>query len=183
MYSADLRKHYDLADPSWKYDIMPEIADGHNVLDFVDPDIDAKLAELEREEAELEVRRVGGWGGAAVTRDWTGSVVVPQWLSYHEIQVAPSRAQARAAALSQPLAIRYRTCTTPCQRDCRCGRRHFHHVTASLPCSHIAGPVGCGARRHVGRGRRSDGGPAGGPRRHPGAQAGGWLALGAMLAG
>lgn len=56
VYSADLRKHYDLADPSWKYDIMPEIADGHNVLDFVDPDIDAKLAELEREEAELEAQ-------------------------------------------------------------------------------------------------------------------------------
>ncbi|EFJ51403.1 hypothetical protein VOLCADRAFT_57006 [Volvox carteri f. nagariensis] len=55
VYSADLRKHYSLENPEWKYDIMPEIMDGHNVLDFVDPDIDAKLAELEREEAELEV--------------------------------------------------------------------------------------------------------------------------------
>ncbi|PNW77981.1 hypothetical protein CHLRE_10g459500v5 [Chlamydomonas reinhardtii] len=54
VYNADLRKHYDLQDPEWKYDIMPEIMDGHNILDFVDPDIDAKLAELEREEAELE---------------------------------------------------------------------------------------------------------------------------------
>ena len=34
---------------------MPELLDGHNVLDFVDPDIDARLAELEREEEELEV--------------------------------------------------------------------------------------------------------------------------------
>lgn len=55
MYSADLRKGYQLADPAWKYDIMPEIMDGHNILDFVDPDIDARLAELEREEEELEV--------------------------------------------------------------------------------------------------------------------------------
>lgn len=39
----------------WKYDVMPEIMDGHNVLDFVDADIDARLAELEREEAEMEV--------------------------------------------------------------------------------------------------------------------------------
>lgn len=54
MYSADLRKHYDLKDPAWRYDIMPEVIDGHNVADFIDPDIDAKLAELEREEAELE---------------------------------------------------------------------------------------------------------------------------------
>jgi nucleolar GTP-binding protein len=32
---------------------MPEILDGHNVLDFVDPDIEAKLDALEREEEEL----------------------------------------------------------------------------------------------------------------------------------
>ena len=53
VYSADLRKHYDLKDPSWAYDIVPEILDGHNIADFVDPDIDAKLAELEREEDAL----------------------------------------------------------------------------------------------------------------------------------
>ncbi|KAI8469936.1 MAG: P-loop containing nucleoside triphosphate hydrolase protein [Monoraphidium minutum] len=53
VYSADLRKMYDLKDPSWRYDIMPEILDGHNIADFVDADIDAKLAELEREEEEL----------------------------------------------------------------------------------------------------------------------------------
>lgn len=58
VYSADLRKHYQLDNPEWKYDIMPELLDGHNIMDFVDPDIDAKLAELEREEEELEVR---GW--------------------------------------------------------------------------------------------------------------------------
>lgn len=51
MYNADLRKQYDLKDEAWRYDIMPEIADGHNVLDFVDPDIDARLEALEREEA------------------------------------------------------------------------------------------------------------------------------------
>jgi nucleolar GTP-binding protein len=55
VYSADLRKGYMLEDDGWKYDIMPEILDGHNVADFVDPDIDARLAELELEEAELEV--------------------------------------------------------------------------------------------------------------------------------
>lgn len=54
VYSADLRKHYQLANEEWKYDIMPEIMDGHNIADFIDPEIDAKLAELEREEAELE---------------------------------------------------------------------------------------------------------------------------------
>lgn len=50
----DHRELFDLKDPSWKQDIVPEIWDGHNILDFVDPDIDARLAEIEREEEELE---------------------------------------------------------------------------------------------------------------------------------
>ncbi|KAK9104173.1 hypothetical protein Scep_021017 [Stephania cephalantha] len=50
VYSADMRKHYMLADDEWKYDVMPEILDGHNVYDFVDPDILQRLEELEREE-------------------------------------------------------------------------------------------------------------------------------------
>ncbi|KAI0493515.1 hypothetical protein KFK09_023633 [Dendrobium nobile] len=50
VYSASLRKHYILASDEWKEDIMPEILDGHNVYDFVDPDILQRLEELEREE-------------------------------------------------------------------------------------------------------------------------------------
>lgn len=50
VYSQDLRSLWDLKDPAWRYDIMPEIMEGSNVLDFVDPDIDAKLEALEREE-------------------------------------------------------------------------------------------------------------------------------------
>ncbi|GMH14211.1 hypothetical protein Nepgr_016052 [Nepenthes gracilis] len=50
VYSANLRKHYILANEEWKEDIMPEILDGHNVYDFVDPDILQRLEELEREE-------------------------------------------------------------------------------------------------------------------------------------
>jgi len=53
VYSQDVRKLWDLKDTSWKYDIMPEIIDGRNVMDFVDPDIDAKLEALEREEEAL----------------------------------------------------------------------------------------------------------------------------------
>ncbi|XP_020583932.1 nucleolar GTP-binding protein 1-like [Phalaenopsis equestris] len=50
VYSANLRKHYILAEEEWKEDIMPEILDGHNIYDFVDPDILQRLEELEREE-------------------------------------------------------------------------------------------------------------------------------------
>jgi len=43
-----------LADPSWKEDAIPEIMDGKNVADFIDPDIAEKLEALEREEERLE---------------------------------------------------------------------------------------------------------------------------------
>ncbi|KAI4305202.1 hypothetical protein L6164_028584 [Bauhinia variegata] len=50
VYSASLRKNYILTNEEWKEDILPEILDGHNVYDFVDPDILHRLEELEREE-------------------------------------------------------------------------------------------------------------------------------------
>ena len=52
MYSCDDRKRYLLEDLGWRRDIVPEIMDGHNIADFVDPDIDAKLEALERDEDE-----------------------------------------------------------------------------------------------------------------------------------
>jgi nucleolar GTP-binding protein len=54
VFNVDLRKDYLLADPSWKYDKIPEILDGKNVYDYVDPDIESKLAALEEEEERLE---------------------------------------------------------------------------------------------------------------------------------
>ncbi|XP_050223631.1 nucleolar GTP-binding protein 1-like [Mercurialis annua] len=50
VYSASLKKHYILAHDEWKEDVMPEILDGHNVYDFIDPDILQRLEELEKEE-------------------------------------------------------------------------------------------------------------------------------------
>jgi len=50
VYSVDLWKKAILQDDSWKYDSVPHIMDGKNVADFIDPDIDKLLAELEREE-------------------------------------------------------------------------------------------------------------------------------------
>jgi len=53
VYSVDLLKSFMLAKPEWKYDKVPEIMDGKNIADFIDPDIEAKLAELEKEEELL----------------------------------------------------------------------------------------------------------------------------------
>lgn len=61
VYAVDVWRKSILEDPSWKYDVIPEIMDGKNIVDFVDPDIDAQLAELEKEEAILaEEARLSG---------------------------------------------------------------------------------------------------------------------------
>lgn len=54
VYSINMKSNYLLANPEWKMDIMPEIMDGKNIADFVDPDIAEKLEALEREEEQLE---------------------------------------------------------------------------------------------------------------------------------
>ncbi len=48
MFRFDMSSHFDLKDPSWKSDVIPEIMDGKNVWDFVDPDIMERLDALER---------------------------------------------------------------------------------------------------------------------------------------
>ncbi|GAA5902066.1 putative GTPase NOG1 [Sporobolomyces salmoneus] len=54
VFSTDLKKNYLLKNDDWKYDVIPEIQDGKNVADFIDPDIFDKLEELEAEEERLE---------------------------------------------------------------------------------------------------------------------------------
>ena len=54
VFNVDLKADYLLDNPEWKYDRIPEVFDGKNVYDFVDPDIDAKLQALEEEEERLE---------------------------------------------------------------------------------------------------------------------------------
>jgi nucleolar GTP-binding protein len=53
VWAPDYREQYDLADPEWRFDAIPEILDGKNIMDYVDPDIDAKLQALEKEEEQL----------------------------------------------------------------------------------------------------------------------------------
>ncbi|KAF2663906.1 nucleolar GTP-binding protein [Microthyrium microscopicum] len=54
VYNIDLKKQYLLDDDAWKNDKVPEIFNGQNVYDWVDPDIAKKLAELEEEEEKLD---------------------------------------------------------------------------------------------------------------------------------
>ena len=70
VYFPDLRKHHILEKDEWKNDVVPEIMDGMNIMDFASPDIEQKLLDLEveqeqimrREHSDLHERR-------AMTRD------------------------------------------------------------------------------------------------------------------
>uniref|UniRef100_A0A8C5RU78 Nucleolar GTP-binding protein 1 n=1 Tax=Laticauda laticaudata TaxID=8630 RepID=A0A8C5RU78_LATLA len=54
-YILDLKKYWDLMNPSEKYDVVPEIWEGHNIADYIDPDIMMKLEQLEKEEELKEI--------------------------------------------------------------------------------------------------------------------------------
>ncbi|XP_029444398.1 nucleolar GTP-binding protein 1 [Rhinatrema bivittatum] len=56
-YILDLHKYWDLMNPSEKNDRIPEVWQGHNIADYIDPDIMKKLEELEKEE---ELREAAG---------------------------------------------------------------------------------------------------------------------------
>lgn len=63
VWAPDYREQYDLKDEEWRFDAIPEIMDGKNIADYVDPDIEQRLAELEEEEdqivKELEAQKMG----------------------------------------------------------------------------------------------------------------------------
>lgn len=52
VYNSDYKKRYTLRNDEWKYDVVPEIMDGKNIADFIDPDILQRLDALEKEEDE-----------------------------------------------------------------------------------------------------------------------------------
>jgi nucleolar GTP-binding protein len=63
VWAPDYRELYDLNNEEWKFDAIPEIFDGKNVADYIDPEIEKRLEELELEEeqliAELEAQKMG----------------------------------------------------------------------------------------------------------------------------
>ncbi|KAI4131547.1 MAG: hypothetical protein LQ338_001181 [Usnochroma carphineum] len=54
VFNVDLKEQYLLESDDWKHDRVPEVFEGKNVYDFIDPDIEAKLEALEEEEERLE---------------------------------------------------------------------------------------------------------------------------------
>lgn len=56
VWAPDYREQYDLLDPEWRFDAIPQILDGKNIADYFDPDIEEKLRMLEEEEDRLQQR-------------------------------------------------------------------------------------------------------------------------------
>ncbi|KAK9379632.1 P-loop containing nucleoside triphosphate hydrolase protein [Kockiozyma suomiensis] len=54
VYNINLKNGYMLENDEWKNDIVPELLDGKNVYDFIDPEIENKLNALEEEEERLQ---------------------------------------------------------------------------------------------------------------------------------
>ena len=63
VWAPDYREQYELKEDEWKFDAIPEIIDGKNIADYIDPEIEKRLATLEDEEEqllkELEAQRMG----------------------------------------------------------------------------------------------------------------------------
>lgn len=53
VFNYPWNEHFILENDAWKYDIVPEIMDGKNIIDYVDPDIEEKLRLLEEEHAQM----------------------------------------------------------------------------------------------------------------------------------
>jgi nucleolar GTP-binding protein len=88
VYACDYRKYYLLEDDEWKFDPIPEIMDGKNVMDFFDADIEERLRELENEEAELEAR-----GAYAPEEDDEDEIDEEEMLLYDTIKEKQSLAK------------------------------------------------------------------------------------------
>eukprot|EP01117_Protostelium_nocturnum_P009273 TRINITY_DN331_c0_g1_i1.p1 TRINITY_DN331_c0_g1~~TRINITY_DN331_c0_g1_i1.p1 ORF type:complete len:652 (+),score=265.57 TRINITY_DN331_c0_g1_i1:222-2177(+) len=55
--SVEWKKKYKLKDDEWRFDVIPELMDGHNISDWIDPEILSKLEALEKEEdARIEAK-------------------------------------------------------------------------------------------------------------------------------
>jgi len=59
VYKFDYEKDYLLKEDEWKRDAIPEIMDGMNVADFIDPEIAAKLDALEKEQEQMDAELAG----------------------------------------------------------------------------------------------------------------------------
>jgi nucleolar GTP-binding protein len=107
VYACDYRKYYIMEDDEWRYDTIPEIMDGKNVMDFFDPDIEERLKALDDEEAELEAR-----GAYAPEEDDEDDIDEEEMLMYDTIKdvqaVARKNHHLATSAVPRKIALKSR---------------------------------------------------------------------------
>lgn len=96
------------------HDTMPEILDGHNIADFVDPDVLSHLAVLEAdEEAQLneQLKQYGSLEAAAAAEDAPG-LPPEQEVAYEDLldERATLRKEHSARSKNNPLSRAHRVC-------------------------------------------------------------------------
>jgi len=82
VFEFPINEHFILKDPNWKYDIVPEIIDGKNIFDFIDPEIEEKLRLLEEEEEAIMAEE-----GIKMEDDELPHLNEEQSEAYHDIKM------------------------------------------------------------------------------------------------
>lgn len=109
VYNQDMRKFWDLKNDDWKYDAIPEVWNGKNILDFIDSDIMEKLAVLEEEEEQI----LRNMAAANVEGNQTMELSDDDELLYDEIQYQKrKKEQTHKENFARNHAVRPRTIET-----------------------------------------------------------------------
>lgn len=69
VYNVNLKSNYLLREETWKMDDIPELLDGKNIADFIDPEIEERLLRLEAEEEALEASGAYDESAEALTEE------------------------------------------------------------------------------------------------------------------
>lgn len=69
VYNVNLKNNYLLREEAWKMDTIPELLDGRNIADFIDPEIEERLLRLEAEEEALEASGAYDESAEALTEE------------------------------------------------------------------------------------------------------------------
>lgn len=100
VYQPDYHEAYLLEDEAWKNDIVPELLNGRNVYDFIDPEIGQKLQQLEAEEDQLQKQGFydSESDGEMETSDLEDIRAKADWIrKRHKIMMSESRLKKSAA--------------------------------------------------------------------------------------
>uniref|UniRef100_A0A7S2BZF7 Nucleolar GTP-binding protein 1 n=1 Tax=Octactis speculum TaxID=3111310 RepID=A0A7S2BZF7_9STRA len=108
VYKMDFNKNFLLSNDEWKYDAVPEIMDGKNVADFIDPDVQAKLDALDLEQEQVEAEAADAWASDESDLDDADKAILNAIRSKKKVLKKESRLAKSRHAAPMPRATRRR---------------------------------------------------------------------------